>query len=195
MLGFEQGSSEAATRFKTITTSFEIPADEMVDKYLKKISGMTPEKVLSQIVADDSEFIPDLQATRRLEEQLRKEYPLSYILPHKEYDESIPARTTTNEDQILESAINRTFLLDARLRLSILSLILSKIIPQIIQKDHVLNFLNGTKNISSEDLELISRGLDYYFSGDHLGFCHVIMPRIEQELRSILKASRGTTLS
>jgi len=191
----EQGSSEAAKKFKTITTSVEIPADEIVGMYLQKISGMTPEKILSQIVADDSEFIPDLQATRKLEEQLSKEHPLSYILPHKEYDESIPAKTITNEDEILESAVNRTFLLDARLRLSILSLILSKIIPQSIQKDHILNFLKSTKNISSEDLEIISRGLDYYFSGDYLGFCHVIMPRIEQELRSILKASRGTTLS
>lgn len=191
----EQLSGEAGKKFKTITTTVEIPAGKMIDKYLRKLSGKNPQEILSQIVADDTEFIPDLEATRKLEKQLKKEFPLSYILPRNEYDESIPAKTVTGEDQLLESAINRTFLLDARLKLSVLSGILSRIIPRYVKRDQVLDFLKGKKNVSSDDLEIISGALDRYLANDYIAFCHMIMPRIEQELRSILKASRGTTLS
>jgi hypothetical protein len=181
--------------FKAVSVPVEIPVDEIIGYYLQSLIGLTAEEVLTKIVADDYLFIPDVQFVRKQEIELKGEFPLQYTLSRVEYDQNLPSRTIKDEGKMLEASVNRHFLLDAQVRLTILSRMLSLLIPERIQKEDIVSFLSDGKNFGKEDLKLVSRAFDRYNDSDYVTFCHIIVPRIEQGLRSILDSKGGKTAS
>jgi hypothetical protein len=179
--------------FKEISISSHIAIESAIDQYSASLFGKKPEEILSNISADDDLFIPRLDTIRQRVEDLRKAYRLPYIIPSQEYSESIPSRTVINEDEIFEMNVDKQFLVDSEIRLQILGLLLSKFIGEHIQKEDLIVFLTNKKNIEVDNLKFVCRALDNYFEGDYVSFCHVIMPRIEHEMRKILNNKGATT--
>lgn len=182
----------AKGEFKGVSQTITFPLEDIVKKYLEGLVGMNPEKILAQLTLDDSYFIPKLEDVENRARELKNKFPLQYHIPIKEYEGTIPIRSIEDEAKIFNAKVNTHFLIETQLHRSILSHILSLLIPDRIQREDIVSYLSGAKNISSEDLKLISRSLQHYYTGDYVAFCHIAMPRIEQELKSILKRNDRT---
>lgn len=184
-----------AGEFKEVSTSFTVPTVAIADKYSEKLEGKNSDEMLSEILCDDKQFIPKLEDISGSVAALKSTYPLTHLLPRMEYDGTLPSRAVTDETKKDEIAINQQFQLESTLRLSVFSELLRRYLPSQITKNDIMSWCKKLPNIESSEVSLTEKSLCYYFSKDFFGFCHTMMPRIEQEIRTLLKRFGGSTIA
>jgi hypothetical protein len=180
--------------FKTVTVSEEVPVGQIAASYVSKLKGRTPQEILKKI-SSGNQFIPDLSQVEETTKRLRDEYPLAGLLKRVEFDKGIPAKVQGESGSSSDADLNAYYLLEVQLRLGILTDVLDSLFATALKKEDILEFLNTSKNLSSDDVELIDRALDYYLSSDYLAFSHVITPRVEQEIVSLIRRQSGVIVS
>jgi hypothetical protein len=174
---------EAETQMARVTSSVEIDREEL-KRFTDDITEGGLETAIQRIVAY---FLPDLdQLSRQLQEQ-RRTHPLASMFEVAQMREGqVVGRcgpVDTDPEGALLHAISQ--------RIGLQSFFLARAIDRATERysitaEALTGFLYESPVFSSRFHGLIRQGIEAYLQGDHLKAVHVLIPQIENALRSFL---------
>ncbi len=154
-------------------------------QHVRAYAGMTPEEILRRIVGNKRRF-PDKERVRKLVEELKRDYAITFVVQHVVIGRDLPEETLTNEKDIFEFKVSRQFSLESQINEYVQAGILNELFLTLVHPDDLKSFLNTSKNITPNSMKLVEIGIDYHFKKEYFPSIHILIPQIEEILRKIL---------
>ena len=163
------------------------------------------EEFNNSILSDDVErtfalftysFIPKIDQARVTVQELAKNTPLVFMMPTTLFDEKgRPKASIGNIENDLDGQIVHNISQSMHIGAVYLNAtIYEGIKRELFTKETVLEYLKNSPAISLERMPIISKGVQAYFDGDYIVAIHLLIPQIEEALRSILDTCGIPTL-
>ncbi len=171
--------------FKRVETKVQFPV-EQIDQYAREVMKQGIDTAL-QAISLDARFVPDIGKNRKMVASQKDEFLLLGLMPQVRVEDGRQTASVTAQEEIDEA--NSLMLYGADLGLS--TLCLGKVFD-ILRKqvglgaEAFLNYLSRSPFFDEDKLELISSGIERYFSGDYVSTIHILVPHLEDILRRIL---------
>lgn len=179
--------AEEKGEFKEISVKVEIPVPKIVEEYTNKIRHKSPQEILKVIVCDD-QLIPKKSMVRNFVEETKKKYPLSFLIPTQLFARFGPIKKFETENEIFEYKLKEQFNIEAVVGEIVINRLFENLIKiGKIQPADILTFLGHSKNITKNCYQMVKEGIDSHFSGNYVASIHILIPQIEEILRSILR--------
>lgn len=192
LLKIRELGPKVASELKSISHSIEIPRENM-EEYLASMTAGTLEEIFLRIAI---QYIPNKEKVKEQIFDLSKKAPLTFFIPEQIQDKKgrVVATIGSLEDD-LEGHVVRQI----SQNLSFSSPFLRAVIQESINskglfKSNILDFLVKTPILNSDRISIIDKALDAYFQNDYLVFIHLIIPQIEESVRSIVEIAGGNVL-
>lgn len=133
-------------------------------------------------------FIPKKDREKCTLERIAKETPFMHMIPHYAYGEN--GRLTTIVRGI-DTDLEGQLVLHISMSLRLESVFLNATIDKAKQKgiltvNNILKYISKTPVIKKDRIPIIKRGLDAYFCEDYVVAIHLLIPQIEEAIRTIL---------
>lgn len=176
-------NAEAMTDMKVISTSVEIPR-EQVDAFFDAMLEGNATDVLARIA---QQFLPDREELEAQLRDLANKVPLSYMMTHTIKDEV--GRTVAvvgPVDQDFEGQLVR----HVSKHLSISSIWLRETVQRgldrgLISAEALLDFVLDCPLFREARRAILETGVDAYVRGDSLIAIHLLVPQVEQAIRQL----------
>ncbi len=178
-------AAESKGEFKEITAPYEMPLQEIIEKIMPLYKGKQPQEILGLIAKDNSRFSSRedvVQSARKI----RKDNPLSSILPRTIIDRGMPQEQLKEEGEIFDFEVARQLDLGAQISDKVQLEIYKELFPEMVTAEDLKRILKNSKNIKASTMKLIEKGLDQHFEGDYVSSIHILVPQIEEILRTFL---------
>ena len=177
---YEEGQKE----FKTIEIPFKLPKDEL-DSYVGTFLQFPVVEALKRL-AQEKSLLPNIEKIKRdTEKQTRGK--VSSIFPRVSIRKDNPVLESRTGEEILEDHLIQNLEINYKMN----AIVFGKIIDRL-EKEKGLNteifsgFLETYEIFDKDNLEIISVGLERYFSRDYVSAIHVLTPQLEDVLRGLL---------
>ncbi len=176
----------------TVSHSFNIPKDKL-EKYVNSMVKGTVQDFLNRFVIT---YTPNKEKTKEQIFDLRKSAPMMYLLSTTIQDEKgrAIARIGSLENDLeghIAKTISETFYFSSLF----IRLIIDKAQLKFkLSTNDILTYIENSPIIKKERLSIISKSLDAYFSNDYIVFIHLLIPQIEEAIRSIVEMAGGNVL-
>jgi len=176
--------------------SATIKTGEIADKYKKQLKGKNVADILLQITLDDNMFIPNWQQVYTSTQNASKQHPLGNLFQRIEFTDTLPSRHIEDDEKKLVLDANKSFIVYSSVGISIFGEIIKCLLDsKQVEKKGIVDFLKASTTVESDDMLLIEKAICYYIDGDHVAFSHVIVPRIEQMMRAVIKKRGGSAIT
>lgn len=137
-------------------------------------------------------FIPKREKEKQILDRLVKDAPFMYMIRESLFDDRGREKAVVegigsdyeghlilhiSESMHFETIYINTILEEGKLR-------------GIFTKDNILSFITKSPSIKEDRIPVIAKALESYFKGDYLVFIHLLIPQIEEAVRTLLKIGR-----
>lgn len=154
----------------------------------KIIKGLGENNIFYNLLSGNS-FIPNYQQTIKSTEEIKKKYPLGFIIPNTISKEDSPIITHISEKQIFDFRVRQNILIGIKM-----GSIMVKMALEEIKKECKIDYIKEAKKLISETSEIedikeiIDRGINYILGEpkDFIAGVHIITPYFEEIIRRIL---------
>jgi len=188
-LAVQAAMEEADERgeFKTITVkSGPIPVKNIVSDYLEKLSSRTPLEALDYLARD----LSGIPMRTKIEESTRRSFSssiglsISTVIP---FEGDLPKGHMTDDESKIQFKVDQNLAIASKgyeiLRSQILKAVFGKM---ALPKDLML-FLDNSVNISTNSKKLVFSGIEHHFNEQYTASISILIPQIEEVLRTFLK--------
>jgi len=182
-------SKKAETEFAEISVPVKIPTHQIVAGQIEKFVGQPPGQVLRQI-AHDMTFIPKKEKVAQTVEAIRKEAPLSFIIPITVYERGLPRKKITEEKAIFEYKVKRQFLVESQIYGKIHVEVLKTAFEVFVNKDDLLEFIQNSRNVTVNSMQMLRGGIQHHFRREYFASIHIFVPQVEEIVRTLM-VNRG----
>lgn len=192
LLKIRELGPKVTSELKPISHSFELPQKE-INEYIEAMTAGEIQEVLFRIAV---RYIPIKEQVKEQIFDLSKKAPLTFLIGQQIQDEKGRVIATIGS---LEDDLEGHIVRQVSQSLSFSSIFLRAILNESISKkglnkSDILRFISDTPIISKDRLEIIERGLDFYFLNDFLVCIHLLVPQIEEAIRNIIEFAGGNVL-
>ena len=176
----------------TISHSFEIPR-EKIEGFVTGITEGEIKDVLTRIAIH---FIPQKEQVKEQVLDLSKNNPLTYLISQQILDEKGRVVSTIGPlDNDLEGHIIRQI----SQNLSFSSIFMREAYRKMIldgdlNTQIIIDFIRDSPVISENRISIIEKGLQAYFNDDYLTCIHLLIPQIEEAIRTLVEIAGGNVL-
>lgn len=170
----------------------ELPKEELLKFAQEMVSGDYTQ-AFSRIA---TYYLPSIRESKQRLDEGIQQYPLTFLFPRHICDKEGRVVSTigpaeTDYDGLLLSQVSQD--------INIYSISLDIVVKSAIEKHSlspqlIVEYLYGSTVFPSSQQELLVAGIAKYINGDYLSANHILTPRIEVVLRSIVEQSGGTVL-
>ncbi len=166
---------------------------EQLDTYLSEMLSGKFEDALMRLIA---RFIPYKEEVKELVLNLSKENPISYILTKQVQD--LHGRLIATIGPLSED-LEGHIVLQVSDNMSFLSVFLRLVIEEAekrfgLNTELLMGFIQESPIIDPKRLRIISKAIDFFFSGDYISSIHLLIPQIEEVIRNLLEINGGNIL-
>jgi len=186
----KEASRKAMTEMKVIEVPIKIPTD-YIEQIVEEFTSYDPQKASREAlekIATSQDLMASFVNARRLAEEIRKKYPVSFIFPRKHFRQANPIAKSVDDEAILDDHTVQYFSWGYRLRMELLLCkILDKLEEKGLTSSSLISYLSSSKVYDSEDLSIIKIGFDRYFDHDYVSAIHILIPQLENVLRHLLE--------
>ncbi len=188
-LAVQAAMEEADERgeFKTITVkSGPIPVKNIVDDYLGKLSSKTPLEVLDHLARD----LSGIPTRTKIEESTRRSFyssmglSISNVIP---FEGDLPKGHLTDDESKIQFKVDQNLAIGSKGYEILRSQILKAVFGKMAQPKDVMVFLANSANISTNSKKLIFNGIEHHFNGQYTASISILIPQVEEVLRTFLK--------
>jgi hypothetical protein len=176
---------------KPITVETEISREKM-ENYVNAMIDGELNAAMTRIAVH---YIPKKDEAAQQLKDLAKEHPISFLFPTTIQDHN--GRTIAHIgslDKDLDGHVMRSITQDMQFSSIFLRNVLHKFREKFsVSSDSIVAELSKSPVFTKEKADIIKRGLDAYFDGDHLVAIHLLIPQIESAIRKLLELTGGTT--
>lgn len=186
-----QRGPDAQKDLKPFTCEQSISREQM-DNYVNEMIKGDIDKVMARIAF---QYIPNKNEVAQKLKDLAKEYPVSFLFPAviQDHNGRTVAQIGSLEDDF-DSHLIRQISQDIQFSSIFLRNVLHKFQDVFsISSDSIIVELSKSPVFTKEKTDIVKKGLDAYFSGDHLVAIHLLIPQIECAIRKLLELAGGTT--
>jgi len=186
-----QRGPDAQKDMKSVTVKTEISREEM-ENY---VNAMIDGEINAAMTRIAFHFIPKKGEVTQQLKDLAKEHPVSFLFPAviQDHNGRTVAHIGSLEDDF-DSHLIRQISQDMQFSSVFLRNVLHKFQEKFsISSGSILAELSKSPVFVKEKTDIVKRGLDAYFSGDHLVAIHLLIPQIEGATRKLLELTGGTT--
>jgi hypothetical protein len=175
-----------------IEVPFEIPTDKL-NEYLEEMTEGDFEKVILRFV---SHYIPNKEDNKKQLLEIAKKSPLQFLFTTSVVDEK--GRVLAKVGGI-EHDLEGQLLLHISNSLQMSSFFIRHLLMKmeekgIISKETILDFLKKSPVFDEKRLIFIEKGLEAFFVKDYITAIHLLIPQIENAIRTIIEKTGGLVL-
>jgi len=190
-LSIAEKSKNLSQGMKDGQVAFEVPNDEM-KAFLDTMTSGSTREALARIT---SSFIPRVGEVRSLLEELVTATPFFALVPIVQVADDHFATQTGG----IESDSDGRLMLQLAQNIEIHGLFLSESLSQLrvrhqLTVETIMSFLDESPVFCLDRRLLLKQGIQAYLEGDCTKAIHVIIPQIEQALRTLLRLVGGSWL-
>lgn len=179
----EEKGKQIAGEMKSFSAKVEFKKED-IDKL---IESLTSGDLASSVARIAAYFIPDVAATKDLLEKLRKEAPLSSLIPITRVEDGRPTAKIGSIDEDAEGRLHNQLAQTIQFYQPFLALALDRLRERHkFTTEDILGEIYKSPIFEENRRELLKEGLAAYESGDFLKAIHVLVPQIEHALRHLL---------
>lgn len=175
-----------------IEVPFEIPNDKL-NEYLEKMSDGDFEKVIQRFV---SHYIPNKEDNKKQLLESAKNTPLQFLFTTSIVDEKgrVLAKVGGIENDLegqLLLHISNSFQMSS---FFIRHLLIKLEEKGLISKESILDFLKKSLVFDEKRYLFLEKGLEAFFAQDYISAIHLLIPQIENAIRTIIEKTGGLIL-
>lgn len=180
--------------FPMISVEVELPKD-LIEDFTESVSELGSDEMLLAIGSNPS-FVPMRLGVMQLTEELLKYHPIQAIFPVTTVSNGNEVKSSVSEDEIKEQRYRSEYSRQIDYIGKVLELIFNHLIERDkLNTESVYGYLNKNVIFDEDDLITSKRGIERFFSGDYLSAIHILIPKIENIIRSLmLKVGIPTTI-
>jgi hypothetical protein len=191
LIKLKTAGEKAATEMHPVEVIVKRP--EPFRQLAERFLTAAPGEALQMIAVSDA-LLPSLHVARGLTENLKKEYPLSYIVPTQHFRHADPVSKSLDESSIAEDHVIDNFSLDYQLKMIEFAEILDRLKEKGLDSAMLIQQLSKSDLFTKDSLSIIRVGFDRFLEGDYVSAVHVLTPKLEATLRRLLgKLGKPTT--
>jgi len=181
---------------KTVSASACIPDEYFEEKIKHYTSFDTLPETLDIIANFDNEFIPDVNAIRRITNNSMQDFSLLKIIPYSLIDDKKEIAVTTNTKENMEIEVNQFY----RLELLKKGILLNKIIDSLVEKykldsEKIVKYIANKNLFDEKNKPFIEKGITHFFEEDYISALHILVPKFENTMRDIFSNAGYITTS
>ena len=173
--------------FKTITVkSGPIPVKNLVDDYLEKLSSKNPLEALYYLARD----LSGIPTRTKIEESTRGSFsssvglPISNVIP---FEGGLPKGHMTDDESKIQFKVDQNLVIASKGYEILRSRILKGVFGKVALPKDLMVFLDNSVNISANSKKLIFSGIEHHFNEEYTASISILIPQIEEVLRTFLK--------
>ncbi|MDD2994986.1 MAG: DUF4209 domain-containing protein [Paludibacter sp.] len=175
-----------------VAVPFEIPKDKL-NEYLEEMTIGGFEDVILRFV---SQYIPNKEDNKKQLLESAKNAPLQFLFTTSIVDEK--GRVLAKVGGI-EKDLEGQLLLHISNSLQMSSFFIRHLLMKmdekgLLSKDSILEFLKKSPVFDEKRYVFIEKGLDAFFANDYITAIHLLIPQIENVVRTIIEKTGGLTL-
>lgn len=174
---------------KPISSSFEIPKDELEDFINFIVKGDT-NQILHNLI---QHFIPKKDEVKKIMLELAKTTPLMFLIPKSIQDCKGRVVATIGS---LEDDIDGNLIQYLSQSLSSQAILLRHVFDKITNENILtvadfIDFIKDSPVFEASRLTIIKEGIQAYFNRDLVVSIHLLIPQIEEAVRNLIQLSKG----
>lgn len=180
--------------FPVISFKVKLPK-ELIDSFTKSVSELEPDEMLIAIGSNPS-FVPTRLEVMKLTEDILKEHPIQAIFPVTTVSNGNEVKSSISEDEIKEQRYRSEYARQIDYMGNVLELIFNQLIEkEKLDPELVNQYLNKNEIFDEDDIKTVKRGIEKFLDGDYISAIHILVPKIENIIRSLmLKVGIPTTI-
>ncbi len=177
---------------KPHSVEVQIPKEE-IEKFVAAFTNADIERALARLAIH---FIPDKKETLEMVHKLAKENPFSYLVTRQIMDSDGRVVAIVNSPDVdPEGHIIQQITMEMGLRSVFFDDVAAGIDKKFgWNKENLLNFIYKSPCFQDERKGIIEKGISAYIEGDYLVSAHLLIPQIEEAVRTILEMFGGAVL-
>jgi len=183
--------AEEKQEFKEILFKMPLPVEEFIKNYVNKLQGKKPEEIL-RFLMDDESLIPKKENIRQDIQENANQYPLQFLIPTQVYGRYGPIRTLSEPNEIFEYKVKERFNMESEIKEIFLCRLLERLLKDKLKIEDILGFLKNGDNITKNCYKIIEAGINEHFKRNYIASVHILVPQIEEILRTLLQ-NHGVT--
>jgi hypothetical protein len=175
-----------------VEVPFEISTDKL-NEYLEEMTTGNFEDVLLKFV---SHYIPNKEDNKKQLLEIAKKAPIQFLFSTNILDEK--GRVLAKVGGI-ENDLEGQLLIHISNSLQMSSFFIRHLLIKmeekgLLSKASVIEFLKKSSVFDVKRFEFIEKGLEAYFTKDYITAIHLLIPQIENAIRTIIEKTGGLTL-
>jgi len=173
-------------QMRPISATITITDTEM-DDFIRPLLGTTLEDTLMR-VASARRFIPNVSVTQKHIEELKQEFPISFLIPRIESKNGYIVGVHAEGDEIENAALTSELVMHIQLGQIFLGYLFDKLRSNYhLDPSSLVKHFEDWQLCRAQNLALLKAGFDRYFSNDHVSAIHILVFQFESVLRNLLQ--------
>lgn len=192
LISFRELGPKVSEEMQTISHKIDIPREEL-DKYIDSMVEGGAKAFLDRFVAT---YIPKRETAKEQIFQLSKNSPMMFMFTTVIQDgKGRPIAKIGSLEDDLEGHIVKSISQTLDYSSLFIRLIIEKAQQKLsFSKKEVLDYIKTTPILNENRIPIIEKALDAFFLKDYVVFIHLIIPQIEEAIRSIIEMAGGNVL-
>lgn len=180
------GEVEEKGEFKTITVKSQISWEKVVDPYMEKLSSKSAHEALDFLARDLSD-IPQRKRCERQTREMLSESPGILITSVIPVEGELPKGHLTTDEAKIQFKIDENLTRQCRAYEIVRAEIMRKVFEKTAKPEDLVQFLDKSENITANSRRKIAKGIEHHFKGEHEASISILIPQVEEVLRTVLK--------
>lgn len=177
---------ESGRRARTFSISVPVQA-ELVEETRDRLRTSGSPAAVAAWVAMRRWLVVDLKVVRDGLQLTKADAPLVFMIPRKHVSHGNFIRQDRTEEEVFEGILAQHVL---QLVLASAQLLAGILLPLrdegLFTYAGVMEVVRSSALMDDQDLELIDRGVERFFAGDHASSIHLLVPRLEAAIRGVM---------
>jgi hypothetical protein len=175
----------------TISTDVRIPTAPLHDWLAQLLAGSLEEALAMLMVT----LVPNTDSVRAQAQRLRQRFPLQHMVTKMKFEGQRIVGTADSDVTHEDMSLMECYALDLSLSDIQLGLALDKLEAEKgLNPESLMSFLRKGELFDHDTLDMVGTGVERYFAKDYVSALHVLVPQLEDAIRSFLgKLELATT--
>lgn len=181
------GEAEEKGEFKTITVkSRGIPQEKIVDPYIAKLSSKSPHEALG-FLARDLSGIPQRKKVEEQTREMLSKSPGLFLTSVIPFEGELPKGRLTNDEAKVQFKIDQNLTMQCRIYEIARAEVMKALFEKLAKPEDLVQFLDRAQNMTATSKRKIAKGVEHHFKREHEASISILIPQVEEVLRTVLK--------